>query len=356
MKPSRTPSSRAVLAAAVLAALGTAAQAGPQEWSRIKLYGDVTIAQDSVDQWGPWQEFEPPAAGPVPVTLALQQSARDPYRPLPTAEGPTVTPPLPPEPPVVVTDLLCAAGSLCGYGLKGLLMERPAELGDTDTTTAHMITVLPRGETSAEAVGSLGILSNRVQVRLDPIAGGSSSTTPTLTLTEDYGPYRSADGRIEAAIDVPSNSAVPSYPNLMMSYITRSGSSTSQQVVGFVGRVTSESGMAERATRAERTATYTGFDLHAVSGRSGAVTLGVNFGNGTFTYATTGGIQDYQAQGVIKGSSYVATRFTTANTSGVLQGSFIGPQANGTIGAASVTQNGVLANTVHVTTEGVVPR
>lgn len=32
-------------------------------WSATASYGDVTIAQDSVDQWGPWAEYVEPAAG-----------------------------------------------------------------------------------------------------------------------------------------------------------------------------------------------------------------------------------------------------------------------------------------------------
>lgn len=49
----------------------------------ITLYNDVSIAQDSVSSWGPWVEFEAPAAGPAGGLPASLGSATPPdYRPV----------------------------------------------------------------------------------------------------------------------------------------------------------------------------------------------------------------------------------------------------------------------------------
>ncbi|MCP4234287.1 MAG: transferrin-binding protein-like solute binding protein [Aestuariibacter sp.] len=73
--------SKSTLAAAVTVALfGASGQAfanaceGDKNecYNQIQVYGDVTVADDSVDSWGPWGQFAQPAAGPaVPVVAAL---------------------------------------------------------------------------------------------------------------------------------------------------------------------------------------------------------------------------------------------------------------------------------------------
>lgn len=68
-----------------------------EEWGKTPLYGDVTIAGDKVDDWGPWKEFVQPAAG-APGVGFLGGGRNDPPPPIPPTheEG-------------------CAAGSWCGY-------------------------------------------------------------------------------------------------------------------------------------------------------------------------------------------------------------------------------------------------
>lgn len=74
------------------------------EWSKVKLYGNITIAGDSSTDWGPWKEFVQPAAGGpnVPLLGALGSEL---YRPL-----------VPTTPPSMTNDI-CGAGDLCGYAV-----------------------------------------------------------------------------------------------------------------------------------------------------------------------------------------------------------------------------------------------
>jgi len=72
-------------------------------YANVVLYADVTIAQDTVCDWGIWEQLEPTAAGPQ-TPLPLLAGAKDPYRPV----GTVVTPALPP---------LSDKGVLMGFGV-----------------------------------------------------------------------------------------------------------------------------------------------------------------------------------------------------------------------------------------------
>lgn len=51
-------------------------------WEKSQSYGQVSVAQDSVGQWGPWEQFvEPAAGGPAGVQYA-GPGARDLYLPI----------------------------------------------------------------------------------------------------------------------------------------------------------------------------------------------------------------------------------------------------------------------------------
>ncbi|MBS1130860.1 MAG: hypothetical protein H6R16_1862, partial [Proteobacteria bacterium] len=79
-------------------------------WNNVKSYGKVVIAQDSVGQWGPWEDFVEPAAGaPAPVAMP-GMSGGDQYRNNPdiiVIPTPTPTP----------ETKGCAAGAWCGYAI-----------------------------------------------------------------------------------------------------------------------------------------------------------------------------------------------------------------------------------------------
>jgi hypothetical protein len=73
-------------------------------WNNVKSYGKVVIAQDSVGQWGPWEDFVEPAAGaPAPVAMP-GISGGDQYRNTPDII-------------VIPEDKGCAAGAWCGYAI-----------------------------------------------------------------------------------------------------------------------------------------------------------------------------------------------------------------------------------------------
>lgn len=79
-------------------------------WNNVKSYGKVVIAQDSVGQWGPWEDFVEPAAGaPAPVAMP-GMSGGDQYRNNPdiiVIPTPTPTP----------DAKGCAPGAWCGYAI-----------------------------------------------------------------------------------------------------------------------------------------------------------------------------------------------------------------------------------------------
>lgn len=73
-------------------------------WNNVKSYGKVVIAQDSVGQWGPWEDFVEPAAGaPAPVAMP-GMSGGDQYR-----NNPDII--------IIPEDKGCAAGAWCGYAI-----------------------------------------------------------------------------------------------------------------------------------------------------------------------------------------------------------------------------------------------
>ncbi len=90
MRPTLQTALRATSLAAALVTGLSAHAATPAEMQTIKLYGDVTIAQDSVKAWGPWEQFEAPAAGNPPVLPAFRSDASSLYRPIGPVNPPTV--------------------------------------------------------------------------------------------------------------------------------------------------------------------------------------------------------------------------------------------------------------------------
>ncbi|WP_374592197.1 hypothetical protein [Aquabacterium sp.] len=89
MRPTLQTALRATSLAAALVAGLSAHAATPAEMQNIKLYGDVTIAQDSVKAWGPWEQFEAPAAGNPPALPSFRTDASSLYRPIGPVNPPT---------------------------------------------------------------------------------------------------------------------------------------------------------------------------------------------------------------------------------------------------------------------------
>ncbi len=96
---------RQTVIAASVAALLVSGNAFAKElhenmWGQVKSYGDVSLHEDSVDNWGPWAGFVEPAAGaPSPVQMP-GTTGSDPYRNNPNAMSQG-----------------CSAGAWCGYAV-----------------------------------------------------------------------------------------------------------------------------------------------------------------------------------------------------------------------------------------------
>ncbi|MBU3908132.1 MAG: hypothetical protein KJ719_13865 [Gammaproteobacteria bacterium] len=70
------------------------------KWDDTRSYGGVNIDQDSVEKWGPWEEFIQPAAG-APSIAFMGAGVGDPYRTLPQTNR--------------IAEDVCRAGDWCGY-------------------------------------------------------------------------------------------------------------------------------------------------------------------------------------------------------------------------------------------------
>lgn len=73
------------------------------KWDDTRSYGSVSLDKDSVQQWGPWEQFVEPAAGAPSIAL-LGAGVSDPYRNLPQTNQ-------------VKVDDVCRAGDWCGYAV-----------------------------------------------------------------------------------------------------------------------------------------------------------------------------------------------------------------------------------------------
>lgn len=152
-----------------------------EQWKAVKSYANVTIAEDSVSSWGPWNEFAEPAAGPVAPVAALTGSGQsDVYRNRPD----TITQP---------TSSGCAAGSWCGYALytsktNGYWNESPRNES-------------PRNEGPRPATPvAQGYQTGLVELTLSPNGpiSGLTSGSMSWTLTTTSGDQVASSGNLSA--------------------------------------------------------------------------------------------------------------------------------------------------------------
>ncbi len=325
------------LAACIVASLiSTGAHAATQaELQQVKLYSNVTIAQDSVQSWGPWEQFEAPAAGnrlPMPT---FGSDASNLYRPIAPVIPPT-------EPPVAPPDQrLTGYGIFLDFGSEGV--ER--SLGTIDATISG---AQASGTTSPATVSATFAPVITSQIPVD--------STGTLTYMAP-GTYSNADGT-RTVTQLPALSGIDpdiiqAWP-VLYTYVSGQGGENVQaesvessrmiMMFGAVGRTTSSADMA--ALRSGNfSATYTGTTL--ASGQ--LFVMNARFGDSKVS-GYIGDMNTYRFTGSINGSNVTATfpKGGTAALSGTMVGTFTGAQAAGYVGVYQLTtkQNVVLSDSV----------
>lgn len=365
MKTFKTRSNPSALSALTLAVCalghtGASAAASDDELKKTKVYGDVSIAEDSSSSWGPWSNFEPPAAGPA--TSSNQPIVRpvELYRPLAQ----------PASQPVPI-GLGCAGGSLCGFGV----------FSGNDSMNNSYTSVPPHAWVATGSVtpAEQGLLPTTITLNMKALAEGVSLLFPDsgpLTLSQDdyYDAVYSAPSSEVSGYEVYGHA--DAYLNDMAEQTLVAGVNISQYVrgessgesesysyqgrygSGVLGFTTSDADMsALRANNA--TASYTGGTLDS---GMGSVHVDVQFGAATWQ-ATFNGGQDgkvgsytpygstapvlygsvgFTAAGTISGvnlqSTSVGTNDVGASVSGYVRGAFFGPQAAAIGGVVDITK------------------
>ncbi len=321
------------LAAGIVASLiGVSAHAATQaELQQIQLYSGVTIAQDSVKSWGPWEQFEAPAAGNRLPMPSFGSDISNLYRPIPPVVPPT-------EPPVVLPDQ-----QLSGFGV---FLEFNGE-GATRSLTKIDATL-----SGATAPGTTSPAT--VSAAFTPIITPSIPFDSTGTLNYlSPGAYANAEGTVGAGrlTDLPGidSDAIQAWPVLVTYLNGQSGnvqteSSESGSVVmmyGVVGRPTSNTDMS--ALRSGNfSATYTGKMLAS----SYDLSMKFNFGAGSGQAIISGDSKTWVfTKFGINGATASSTNVVAggASVSGSMQVLFTGASAAGAIGVANVTANNAAA-------------
>jgi C-lobe and N-lobe beta barrels of Tf-binding protein B len=374
-------SPRHALALAVALATAPALQAAQptdEQLRSIKLYGDTTIAEDSVERWGFWEQFEPPAAGNSP-SVAMPAGPANWYRPLASGITP-VTPPGPVAPPSL--NLPCESGGLCGFGMftqvenfTAVETARPTEQSDGvgRETRAESLPFLPLSvhpyafaATELEPSGE-GTAPYPASVSVAPVALGTVSVpnahTGTASMDDGCCTYYGNGG---SANMQPENkwllleAQVAWYTGTVR---TDTESFFPHIISGVVGRLTSAADM-DALNKGNVTASYSGRLLSdREMGVYNTVNLAVNFGNRTFTGDINGGadvanrlalqslpngqtsVQNGMGlkidAGVIDGSRFQSTRLSATDgniTAGAVSGGFFGPGAAAAGGVIDVTK------------------
>lgn len=353
----------AACAAVCAAVCTTQAHAGPSQadLERTRLYGDVSIAQDSVNTWGVWEQFEPPAAGPNTPIVALAPRG-DVYRPIGNVD-PTPTPN--PNPPVAVP--LCASGALCGFGVFAdrqgerdpsaplVLTERFSFVTQPQTVAAPILNE-QAARLQAQAIFGLAWQPDAMRMLNTTLNGGSfEADSGTLGLRPDgayYGKDNGGDRRV-----VSSSTNVVEVARLSGVYKYVSGeTSVSKDIFAFWG-VTTPAAAMDALNRSNVQVTYQGVTY----GGTQAVTMSIDFGQGKITSGqfgagvdgkvtaiptTTGGTQlagqvGFTFTGDVVGSTFRSTSVQAADArsiSGSVQGAFFGSNAEAAAGVADVTK------------------
>ncbi len=347
-------------------------------FAKVVLYADVTIAKDSVCEWGIWEELEPTAAGPQ-TPLPLLASSQERYRPIGDVT-PTTTPPV--TPPVDPGSV----GKLVGFGViyavESPILEQAAAVEGRFAPARQAFKLETDGTSWMPQEVTVSTVSIRDAVpafdQFGPmeLSGSSRHIREAVSETSmEYGSILTQLGSV--ASNLPG---APSELDHFNGEITRYVSGTPQaealnqrpsaQFYGVWGVTTPENDMAV-LLRNNVTATYSGYMVDEGNVRTGFIVMNTNFGNGTFNATVNGGrdqagvtVQQttsgqlqlqgqvgFYMSGTIAGANWQATSFNADDLkrnpktlrpvpiTGAASGSFIGPQAAAVIGAVDITKS-----------------
>lgn len=372
----------ALLAAPVAAFAKDQWEYHEDQWSNVTSYGNVPLAQDSSEAWGPWSEFIAPAAG-GPVVNPLQfigEASGERYRPHPQIPEQKKD-----EPPVVVPPVVeaCAAGMACGYAVfqnnsqgydsdygryrdagDGGESVHPAtfdvRLNDENAPASWRLTSLdetaPHFTESGELVESYGSLSHYFDSFRDDYSsegvggayiGGESIGSSDVAVGNQY----ELNGYDSYPID-----GGEGFARALRTYIDGEEGSIYKRTHGvfIAGIPTATTDMsALRANGIQAT-----YDGRAFQGA--AVHFDVNFGTAQWSGSWNGG-QDggghvgFNASGGITGSNIQSTSVSALDgpASGMVKGTFYGSQAAALGGVVDVTKAGGRYVDIFLTTKNV---
>lgn len=349
------------LAAAVAALCwhGGAHAATEEQLRGIKLYGNVTIQDDSTSSWGPWSEFEAPAAGNPAPTISLTLPGADLYRPLAQTVANTA-------------ETGCVGGSICGFGAFTQIYSYSQEPSRATAAVSkeYMQELHPYMNVANVLVGpdaeGIPYVPLAIELITTPLSTGQflmpNSGRLDLQIGEGVYYYRETDTDYyylqpqiwTSFFDPAEVQATIVFDAGLGDYIN--GTEREQGQWGVIGYTTAADQMANlRASNAQ--ATYQGYDRYGSQ-----VDMSVNFGPGTwngtwngggdgkYVYAGTTssggtvlqGNVGFTAQGTVQGSNFRSTSVGTtdvgATVSGYVQGAFYGPNAAAAGGVVDITK------------------
>jgi hypothetical protein len=359
------------------------------------LYGSTTIAQDSTDSWGVWDQLEPTAAGPALPKLSIP-GLTEWYRSLSqvAANAPVgpVVPVTPIAPAEVLATQICAGGSICGFGRATPSNEKPAQFVYSLVVTPTTLPDLVRERSAALATESIPKFAFPVAITIQSKVlgeGGPLLAADSGLLTRNGSNYAGNNAPNFYNIGPSTEGARTQYENgqpvagwfnsAVGSYVMGGeGVRPSMQIEvsrGVVGITTSDADMGSlRMNKA--TANYSGYDLNGLNGGAPNVKLSVNFGTGIFTGSINGGTDGAGVtptatnrgtqlsgpvgvnivKGVITGANFMSTALSANDgrigAGSVVQGAFFGPNAAVASGAVNINKtsdSGAYTNANHVT-------
>ncbi|VAV85120.1 hypothetical protein MNBD_DELTA01-220 [hydrothermal vent metagenome] len=358
---------------ALLSQPALAAKGGKQyhedEWKKTKTYGNTVIAEDSASDWGPWQQFIQPAAGPIAIAPmpGMRTDGSNYYRPESVEEySPKYT--LDEKKPVV--DDPCQGGDWCGYMAYrstnvippngDLKPETTYERGGPVPTRLTMGFTMPDG---AEGDGTVTYALTRLtDGDLNDIAGEyyNSGDIP-VTFYGSRAHFHGTDDPEFYANNYSSNDQYTYGPSEYQWYgndDARWGTSTDPDWTGgpFVAGNTTP--LADMATRGEMAGTI---NFNGMAAGGADVTMNVDFAGATWdgswnngadsgtiaqhTDSSTGidyitGRVGFNAAGSITGADFrgAATGASDGDVTGTVVGNFFGADAETLGGITDITK------------------